>query len=136
MCVLAAKHYTAEQYSKTGRKIPRKHHIRSDLSWNTRQDFLKIPTQHTRDSGPKPTEYRFLNVVTTYGLIQPVGYCSNHVLPDIRFLNMKFGWTKYHGNVIAHHPFKAVCVNSNNHIKFPLLFIAIKYNVIPITILI
>ena len=58
-----------------------------------------------------PTEYRFLNVVTMYGLIQPLslGYCSNHVLLDIRFLNMKFGWTKYNGNVMAHLPFK-LCV--------------------------
>ena len=31
-----------------------------------------------------------------------VGYCSNHVLPDIRFINMKFVWIKYNGNVMAH----------------------------------
>ena len=42
---------------------------------------------------PKLTEYIFLKVVTTQGLI--AGYFSNHVLPDMRFLNMKFGWTKY-----------------------------------------
>ena len=35
---------------------------------------------------------RFLNVVPTHGLIQPVGYCFNHVLPHIRFLNIKFCW--------------------------------------------
>ena len=54
-----------------------------------------------RTNGSKPTEYRFLNVVVTHGVIQPEEYCSNHVLPDIHFLNMKFGWTKYNGNVIA-----------------------------------
>ena len=43
-CVSAAEHQTAEQYSKTGRTKPRKHLPRSDLSWNTRQDFLKIPS--------------------------------------------------------------------------------------------
>ena len=40
-CVLAAEHHTAEQYSKTGRTKPRKHLSRSDLSWNTSQDFLR-----------------------------------------------------------------------------------------------
>ena len=40
-CVSAAEHQTAEQYSKTGRTKPRNHLPRSDLSWNTRQDFLK-----------------------------------------------------------------------------------------------
>ena len=34
----------AEQCSKTGRTKPRKHLSRSDLSWSTRQDFLKIPS--------------------------------------------------------------------------------------------
>ena len=43
-CVSAAEHQTAEQYSKTGRTKPRKHLQRSYLSWNTRQDFLKIPS--------------------------------------------------------------------------------------------
>ena len=43
-CVSAAEHQTAEQYSKTGRKKPRKNLPRSTLSWNTRQDFLKIPS--------------------------------------------------------------------------------------------
>ena len=43
-CVLAAEQYTAEQYSKTGRTKPRKHLPRNDLLWNTRQDFLKIPS--------------------------------------------------------------------------------------------
>ena len=46
------------------------------------------------------------NVVTTYGWILPIEYSSNHVLPDIRFLNMKFGWIKYNGNAMAHLPFK------------------------------
>ena len=40
--VSGAEHQTAEQYSKTGRTKPRKHLPRSALSWNTRQDFLKI----------------------------------------------------------------------------------------------
>ena len=43
-CVSAAEHKTVEQYSKTGRTKPRKHLPRSDLSWNTRQDFLKTPS--------------------------------------------------------------------------------------------
>ena len=42
-CIRAAEHHTAEQYSKTGRTKPQKHLSRSDLSRNTRQDFLKIP---------------------------------------------------------------------------------------------
>ena len=41
-CVYAGDHHTAEQYSKTGRTKPRKHLPRIYLSWNTRQDFLKI----------------------------------------------------------------------------------------------
>ena len=41
-CVSAAEHQTAEQYSKTGRTKLQKHLTRSVLSWNTRQDFLKI----------------------------------------------------------------------------------------------
>ena len=41
-CVTAAEQRTAEQYSKTGRTKLRKHLPRSDLSWNTRQDFFKI----------------------------------------------------------------------------------------------
>ena len=43
-CVSVAEHHTAEQYSKMGRTKPRKHLPRRDLSWNTRQDFLKIPS--------------------------------------------------------------------------------------------
>ena len=43
-CVSAAEHHTAEHYSKTGRTKQRKLLPRSDLSWNTRQDFLKIPS--------------------------------------------------------------------------------------------
>ena len=43
-CVSAAYYQTAEQYSKTGRTKPRKHLLRCDLSWNTLQDFLKIPS--------------------------------------------------------------------------------------------
>ena len=44
-CVLAAEHQTAEQSSKTGKTKPLKHLPRSSLSWNTCQDFLKIPTK-------------------------------------------------------------------------------------------
>ena len=43
-CVSAAEHHTAEQYSKTGKTKPQKHLPMSNLSWNTRQDFLKIPS--------------------------------------------------------------------------------------------
>ena len=46
----------------------------------------------------------------------------------VRFLNMKFGQTKYNGNAIALLPFKVhVCANSYNRIKFLLRFIEIKY---------
>ena len=44
ICVSAAEHHTAEQHSKTGRTKPRKHIPRIDLSWNTRHNFLKIPS--------------------------------------------------------------------------------------------
>ena len=43
-CASAAEHYTAEQYSKTGKTKPRKHLSRCHVSWNIRQDFLKIPS--------------------------------------------------------------------------------------------
>ena len=42
-CVSSAEHQTAKQYSKTGRTKPQSHLPRSNISWNTRQDFLKIP---------------------------------------------------------------------------------------------
>ena len=41
--VYAAEHHTSVQYSKMGRTKHRKHLPRSNLSWNTRQVFLKIP---------------------------------------------------------------------------------------------
>ena len=43
-CVSAAEHHTVEQYYKTGNTKPRKHLSRSDLSWNTREDLVKIPS--------------------------------------------------------------------------------------------
>ena len=43
-CVSAAEHHTAEQYSKTGKTKLQKHLMMSNLSWNTCQDFLKIPS--------------------------------------------------------------------------------------------
>ena len=44
-CVSAAEHHTAEQYSnKTVRTKPQNHLSISDPSWNTRQDYLKIPS--------------------------------------------------------------------------------------------
>ena len=46
-----------------------------------------------------------------------IGYCSNRVLSDVRFLNVKFGCSKCNGNVM------------DNRIKFLLRFIGIKYNV-------
>ena len=42
MCVSAAEHRAAEQYSKTGRTKSRKHLSMSNLSLKTRQDLLKI----------------------------------------------------------------------------------------------
>ena len=41
--VSAAEHHTTEQYSKTGSTKPRLHFPRSNPSWNTREEFLKIP---------------------------------------------------------------------------------------------
>ena len=41
--VSAAKHHTAEQYSETGKIKTRKHLPKSNLSWKTRKDFLKMP---------------------------------------------------------------------------------------------
>ena len=76
------------------------------FSW---KNYCYIYNSKHRTRGLKPIEYRFLKVVTTYGLIQPVGHCSNHVLPNIRFLKMKFGWTKYNGNVMAISPARCVC---------------------------
>ena len=46
-CVTAADYHTREQYSKTGRTKPRKHLPRSNLSWNTCQDSLKIASLQT-----------------------------------------------------------------------------------------
>ena len=40
-------HHAAEHRSKTGWTKPRKHLPRSNLSWNTRQDFFKIPSLWT-----------------------------------------------------------------------------------------
>ena len=49
--------------------------VKAVIQWSP-NDFLVLadPNKHMTH-GPKPTEYRFLNVVTTYGFIQPVGYC-------------------------------------------------------------
>ena len=55
-CVSAAEHHTVEQYPKTGRTKPLKHLQRSTLSWNIRQDFLKIPN---RWEAALETERRF-----------------------------------------------------------------------------
>ena len=41
-CVSVAEHHTAQQYSKTGKTKPQNYLPMSNLSWNTRQDFLKI----------------------------------------------------------------------------------------------
>ena len=50
-CVLAAEHHTAEQYSKTGKTKLQKHLMMSNLSWNTHEDFLKIPSLWEADPG-------------------------------------------------------------------------------------
>ena len=44
MCVSAAKHHTPEQHSKTGKINHRKHLWRSNISLNTCQDSLQIPS--------------------------------------------------------------------------------------------
>ena len=43
-CVFAAEHHTTEQHSKTGRMKLLKYLPRSNLSWKTCQDFLKVPS--------------------------------------------------------------------------------------------
>ena len=57
-CVSAAEHHTPEQSSKMGRTKPRKHLSTSDLTWNTRQDFINIPC--LREDALK-TEQRFFS---------------------------------------------------------------------------
>ena len=54
-CVTAAEHQTAEQHSKTGRTKPRKHLIRSYLSWNTSHDqiFEKLFWKLSKDTVPQ-----------------------------------------------------------------------------------
>ena len=59
-CVSATEHHTAEQCYKTGKTKPWKHLPRSDLSWNTRQDFLKIPSLW---EAALETERRFVSKV-------------------------------------------------------------------------
>ena len=60
-CVSAAEYHTAEQYSKTGRTKHRKHLPGSNLSCNTCQDFLKIPSLR---EAPLETERRcYLKVI-------------------------------------------------------------------------
>ena len=41
--VSEADHHTTQKYSKNDRTKPQKHLKRSDLLWNTRQDFFQIP---------------------------------------------------------------------------------------------
>ena len=43
-CVSTAEHHTTLQYSTTGRTKPRMHLPRSNLSWNSSQDFLELPS--------------------------------------------------------------------------------------------
>ena len=43
-CASVTDHHISENYSKTGGTKPRKHLPRINLSWNTRRDFLKIPS--------------------------------------------------------------------------------------------
>ena len=66
-CVSATEHHTAEQYSKMGRTKPRKHLSRSDLSWNTRQDFLKKKSPPESGTIPEYRSHRnlFTNVTRT-----------------------------------------------------------------------
>ena len=110
--------------------------VNAVLLWSN-NDFLVLsdPSKHTTH-GPKQTEYRILNLVTTFWLIQPVGYCSNHVLPDIRFLKHKIWLDQIQWKCNCPSPLQAVCANLDNRIKFLLRFFGIKYNVGPKTILI
>ena len=97
-------------------------------------------SQQTQNSWAETDRIPIYKRCNDVRMIQPLGYYSNHVLPDISFLdmrNMHGGWTKYNGNVMAHlPPFQAVCANSDNRIKFILRFIWIKYNVVPKTTII
>ena len=69
-------------------------------------------SQQTQDSWAETDRipiFKRCNDVRIVSSCRVMLVCSNHVLPDIHFLNMKFGWTKYNGNVMAHLPFK-LCV--------------------------
>ena len=74
-CVSAAEHQTAEQYSKTGRTKPRKHLPRGNLSWNTRHDFLKIPSLC---EAALETERRFFSKVIFESNVTPKITRSSH----------------------------------------------------------
>ena len=80
-------------------------------------NFMTLHTQQTLELWAEtdriPISKRCNDVLIDSALV----YYSNHVLPAIRFLNMKFGWIKYKGNVMAHLPFK-LCANSDNRIEF------------------
>ena len=69
-CVSAAKHHTAEQYSKTGRTKFLKHFPSSSHSWNTfaMQDFLKIPS---RWEAALETERRWFSKVILESNVTP-----------------------------------------------------------------
>ena len=94
--VSAAEKHTAQQYSTTGRTKPRKHLTRSNLEWNTCQDFLKIPsmreavlkTKHwcfskvILESNVAPNITRSSNPFSTLPPIVNAGYWGN-IVPDL-----------------------------------------------------
>ena len=67
-CESAAEHYTAEQYSKTGRTKLQKDLRRIDRSWNTCQDFLTISSLW---AAALETERRCFSKVTLASKVTP-----------------------------------------------------------------
>ena len=84
-CVSAAEHHTAEHYSKTGRTKSKMHLPRSDPSWNTRQDFLKIP--NLWEAAPETEQRCFSNVILESNVTPNITRSSDSystVLPIIK----------------------------------------------------
>ena len=73
-------HHTAEQYSKTGKTKPQKHLPMSNLSWNTRQDFLKIPSLW---EAALETERRCFSKVNLESNVTPK--ITGHQTPSVQF---------------------------------------------------
>ena len=85
MCTSTAEHHTAEQYSQTSRTNPIKHLPSSNLSWKTRQDFLKI--QSLWEDALKASQLRsFAKVILESNATQNISRSSDSfstVLPIV-----------------------------------------------------